>query len=155
MPKGKVVAIFIAPDKSVPLIAITTVRAVSGKGLEGDRYFKQTGTYSGQIIPGREVTLIEIETLEALKRDLNIELGLGESRRNIVTRGVPLNHLVGKKFRVGTVLMIGTRLCEPCGYLESQTDKGVRRALEHRGGLNAQILEDGILNSGDYLVIID
>ena len=99
--------------------------------------------------------MIEIETLEALKRDLNIELGLEESRRNIVTRGFPLNHLVGKKFLVGSVLMIGTRLCEPCGYLESQTYKGIRRALEHRGGLNAQILEDGVVNTGDPLVIVD
>ena len=155
MPVAEVVAIFIAPDKSVPVVAVNTVRAVSGKGLEGDCYFKQTGTYSGLKISGRDVTLIEIETLEALERDLNIKLGLGDSRRNIVTRGAPLNHLVGKRFRVGTVLMFGTRLCEPCGYLESQTYKGIQKALKHRGGLTAQILEDGILNSGDSLVIVD
>ena len=155
MPTAEVVAIFIAADKSEPLVPVNEARAIAGKGLEGDRYFKRTGTYSGLNIPGRELTLIEIETLEALKRDLNIELGLGDSRRNIVTRGFPLNHLVGKKFLVGSVLMIGTRLCEPCGYLESQTYNGIRRALEHRGGLNAQILEDGVVNTGDSLVIVD
>ena len=153
MSKAEVVAIFIAPDKSKPLVSVNEARAVAGKGLEGDRYYKGIGTYSDRNIPDRQVTLIEIETLEALERDLNIELGLGESRRNIVTRGFPLNHLVGKKFLVGSVLMIGTRLCEPCGYLESQTFIGVRRALEHRGGLNAQILEDGVINTGDLLII--
>lgn len=149
---GEVVAIFIAPEKSVPLVSKKEIRAVAGKGLEGDRYFKQTGTYSRKTEPGRQVTLIEMETLEALNRDLNINLGLGDSRRNIVTRGVALNHLVGKKFRVGDVTMLGTRLTEPCAYLESLTYAGVRNALEHRGGLNAQILEDGTLYVGDSLV---
>jgi len=155
MSKGTVVAIFIGSDKNVPLFEVDEINAVSGKGLVGDRYFNRIGTYSSQINPGRQVTLIELETIEALKRDLNIELGLGESRRNIVTHGIALNHLIGKRFLVGTILMLGTRLCEPCGYLESTTYKGVRRALEHRGGLNAQILKDGILNKGDSLIIID
>ena len=122
---------------------------MTGKGLEGDRYFKQVGTYSNRPEPGRQVTLIEIETIEALKRDLNINLGLGDSRRNIVTRGAPLNHLVGKQFRVGSVTMRGTRLTEPCSYLESLTMKGVRSSLEHRAGLSAQILDGGTVRVGD------
>ena len=147
--KGEVVAIFIAPEKSVPLVSKNAVHAVTGKGLEGDRYFKQVGTYSNRPEPGRQVTLIEIETIEALKRDLNINLGLGDSRRNIVTHGAPLNHLVGKQFRVGSVTMRGTRLTEPCAYLESLTKKGVRSSLEHRAGLSAQILDGGIFRVGD------
>ena len=89
------------------------VRAVAGKGLEGDRYFSQTGTYSNQPGSSRDVTLIEIEAIEALKRDYSIELNPGESRRNIVTRGVPLNHLVGREFKIGEVTLRGTRPREP------------------------------------------
>ena len=148
---GEVVAIFIAPEKSVPLVSQNEVHAVADKGLEGDRYFKQVGTYSNRPEPGRQVTLIEAEAIEALKRDLSIDLSLGESRRNIVTRGVPLNHLVGKEFRVGFVTMRGTRLTEPCAYLESLTKAGVRSGLEHRAGLSAQILDGGTIRVGDSI----
>ena len=143
--QGEVIAIYIALEKSIALVPKKEIRAVASKGLEGDRYFKQTGTYSKRHEPGRQVTLIEIETIEAIKRDLNIELDLGDSRRNIVTRGVPLNHLVGRKFYVGSVTMRGIRLTEPCNYLEGLTKDGVRDALEHRAGLNAEILNDGTL----------
>ena len=149
--KGEVVAIFIAPEKSVPLVSKSEVQAVAGKGLEGDRYFKQVGTYSDRPEPGRQVTLIELEAIQAITRDLNIDLGMGETRRNIVTRGVPLNHLVGKEFRVGSVAMRGTRLTEPCAYLESLTKEGVRSSLEHRAGLRAQILDGGAIRVGDPL----
>ena len=149
--QGEVVAIYIALEKSIALVPKKEIRAVASKGLEGDRYFKQTGTYSKRHEPGRQVTLIEIETIEAIKRDLNIELGLEDSRRNIVTRGVPLNHLVGRKFYVGSVTMRGIRLTEPCSYLEGLTKEGVRNALEHRAGLNAEILNDGTLRKGDVI----
>ena len=149
MSQGEVVAIYTAPEKSAPLVSQNEVRAVIGRGLEGDRYFKQVGSYSKRPGPDRQVTLIEIETLDALKRDFNIDLGLGGSRRNIVTRGVPLNHLVGKKFRVGSVEMLGIRLTEPCLYLERLTQEGVKSALDHRAGLSAQILDGGTLRVGD------
>lgn len=154
MCKGEVVAIFIAPERSVPLVPRSEILAVAGKGLEGDRYFNGVGTYSKRPEPGRQVTLIEIEALDALKRDLDIELGLGESRRNIVTRGVALNHLVGKKFRVGPVTMLGMRLTEPCSYLEGLTQTGVHSALEHRAGLSAQIVDGGMLRVGDQLNLV-
>jgi len=130
------------------------VHARPGKGLEGDRYFKEVGTYSGKpgprgAPPAREVTLIELEAIEALKRDYGIELDPGDIRRNIVTHGVPLNHLVGREFRVGDVAMRGIRLCEPCAHLEELTRRGVLRALVHRGGLRAQILTDGVIRVGD------
>ncbi len=147
--KGTVVSIHTTATASNPMVSVSEVRAVRGKGLEGDRYFKQVGTYSGKPGPDREVTLIEVETIEALKRDHGIELEPGESRRNIVTRGVPLNHLVGGEFRVGGVTLRGIRLCEPCSHLERLSQNGVLRGLVHRGGLRAQILTEGVIRVGD------
>ncbi len=154
--EGIVVGVYITPMAIQPMVFVNEVRAVPGKGLEGDRYFKQIGTYSGKSGPGglppaREVTMIEIETIEALKRDYGIELDLGASRRNIVTRGVPLNHLVDREFQVGEVALRGIRLCEPCAHLEKLTSKELLGALVHRGGLRAQILADGIIRVGDSI----
>lgn len=149
MQKSSVVAINIAAEAAKPLASVKQVRAVPGRGLEGDRYFKQTGTYSNKPGPDREVTLIESEAIEALERDHQIELEPGESRRNIVTKGVALNHLVGKEFKVGEATFRGLRLCEPCSHLEGLTQKGVLSGLIHRGGLRAQILTEGLIRVGD------
>ncbi|MCA1685973.1 MAG: MOSC domain-containing protein, partial [Planctomycetia bacterium] len=100
----------------------------------------------------REVTLIEAEAIEALKREDGVELDPAESRRNIVTRGVALNHLVDREFRVGGIALRGIRLCEPCRHLESMTRAGVMKGLIHRGGLRAQILGEGVLSVGDPVV---
>ncbi|HEV8341863.1 MAG TPA: MOSC domain-containing protein [Candidatus Binatia bacterium] len=127
------------------------MRAIAGKGLEGDRYFNQVGTYSNRPGTGREVTLIEIEAIEALKRDYDIGLRPGESRRNIVTRGVPLNHLLGREFKVGEVRLRGARLCEPCSHLQKLTQQGVMRGLIHRGGLRAEILTGGVIRVDDVI----
>jgi MOSC domain-containing protein YiiM len=127
------------------------VRAIAGRGLEGDRYFNQVGTYSNRPGTGREVTLIEIEAIEALKRDYDIGLRPGESRRNIVTRGVPLNHLLGREFKVGEVRLRGARLCEPCSHLQKLTQQGVMRGLIHRGGLRAEILTGGVIRVDDVI----
>ncbi len=154
MGNGTVVSLHIASAARAPLKSVAEVHARPGKGLEGDRYFEEVGTHSGKpgargAPPAREVTLIELEAIEALKRDYGIELDPGESRRNIVTRGVPLNHLVGREFRVGDVTLRGIRLCEPCAHLEELTRRGVLRGLVHRGGLRAQILTDGAIRVGD------
>jgi MOSC domain-containing protein YiiM len=155
---GRVVSIHITPEASAPIVSVPEARAVAGRGLEGDRYFLGTGFYSPRPSHGgREVTLIETETLEALfdgvvsaaGNTLGIKLDPGQSRRNIATVGVPLNHLVGRRFRVGAVLMRGTRLCEPCKHLEELTRPGVMGGLIHRGGLRAQILADGLIRVGD------
>ena len=151
---GVVVSLHIAPVASEPPVSVNEVRAVPGRGLEGDRYFKRTGTYSdkpgpGGAAPAREVTLIEIEAIEALDREAGIKLDPGDSRRNIVTRGVPLNHLVGREFHVGEVRLRGIRLCEPCAHLEQLTHPGVLRGLVHRAGLRAQILTAGAIRIGD------
>ena len=133
------------------MVQIEEVRAIAGKGLEGDRYLNQTGKYSDKPGSGRQLTLIELESIEALQREQSIELSLVESRRNIVTRGVPLNHLVNRKFRLGEVVACGARLCEPCEYLEELTQKELIKSLIHRGGLRAEILEGGIIRVGDQV----
>ncbi|MFQ5902839.1 MAG: MOSC domain-containing protein [Candidatus Binatia bacterium] len=149
MDNGVIISIHITTSASAPMSSVNEVRAVAEKGLEGDRYFKEVGTFSNEPGPSRQVTLIEIEAIEALKRDYGIELALGDSRRNIVTRGVPLNHLVGRDFRVGEVALRGIRLCEPCSHLEKLTQKGVQSGLIHRGGLRAEILTGGMIRIGD------
>lgn len=149
--QGTVVSIHIAAAATGPLVSVNEVRAVPGKGLEGDRYFSRVGTYSNNPGLGRDVTLIEIEAFEALKRDYGIELAPGDSRRNIVTRGVPLNHLVGREFKVGEVTLRGIRLCEPCSHLERLSQKGVQRGLIHRGGLRTHVISGGTIRVGDIV----
>ncbi len=133
------------------MVSVQEARAIAGKGLEGDRYLSQTGKFSDRPGPARQLTLIELESLEALQSEDSVTLSPLESRRNIVTRGVPLNHLVDRKFRLGEVVARGIRLCEPCEYLEEITRKKVIGGLTHRGGLRAEILEGGIVRIGDQI----
>ena len=158
--QGHVVSLHIAAAASAKMETVTEVRAVPGRGLEGDRYFKGTGFYSQRPSHGgREVSLIEIESVEALDRGvlsaegdtLGIKLGAADTRRNIATSGVPLNHLVDVEFWVGSVLMRGTRLCEPCKHLDELTQPGVMGGLIHRGGLRAKILTEGVVRPGDVI----
>jgi MOSC domain-containing protein YiiM len=152
---GTVEAIFTAESAGQPMTARDEVSAVAGRGLEGDRYSARKGYYSEQPSPGggRELTLIEGEVLEALAAERGIELAPQECRRNVVTRGVRLNDLVGKRFRLGSLLCEGVRLCEPCAYLEELTGKPVNEPLVHRGGLRANILDGGTLRIGDAVEI--
>jgi MOSC domain-containing protein YiiM len=155
MLNGQLIGIFIAPTKGKELRGIDSVEAIAGKGLVGDRYFAKDGTLSAKDGPDREVTLIEVEALEGLGREYQIELAPHHARRNLLTRGVPLNHLVGKTFKVGDVVLRGIRLCEPCGHLEKLTCKGVEKGLIHRGGLRAQIVTGGILRTGVVIAMTD
>lgn len=147
--RGVVSAIHITKEAAGPMESVSEIRAIPGQGLEGDRYFRKTGTYSSRPGTGREVTLIEAEAVEAIAREAGIVLAPAASRRNFTTRGVPLNHLVGQRFRVGEVTLEGLRLCEPCAHLESLTQAGVRESLIHRGGLRARILTEGLIRVGD------
>jgi MOSC domain-containing protein YiiM len=149
--RGEVVSIHVAAEPMAAMERRAQVKAVSGSGLEGDRYFLGTGTFSKSPGKGREVTLIEVEAIEALEREKNISLDPGEARRNLVTRGVPLNHLVGREFQVGEVRLRGTRLCEPCSHLEGLTREGVLTGLVHRGGLRADIISGGAIRVGDAI----
>ena len=149
--QGTVISIHIAPTGAAPMKSVTNAKAVAGRGLEGDRYYSKLGTYSNQAGSGRDVTLIEIEAINGLKRDYEVQLDSGQPRRNIVTRGVALNHLVEQEFRIGDVVLRGTRLCEPCAYMEKLTVKGAMRGLVHRGGLRAEIISGGSIRVGDTI----
>lgn len=148
--EGSVVSIHIATTAEGTMISVGEVEAVPGKGLAGDRYFQQAGTFS-KPQPDREVTFIEIEAIEALKDETGVALPEGDARRNIVTRGVPLNHLVGQEFAVGGVRVRGLKLCEPCAHLARLTESGVLPGLVHRGGLRAEILNQGMIHAGDVV----
>ncbi|MFQ5907610.1 MAG: MOSC domain-containing protein [Thermoplasmata archaeon] len=151
MRSGEIVSIHVAPEAEAKMRSLSEVRAVAGRGLEGDRYFHKKGFYSQRQDPDRQLTLIEREALDALERDYDTDLDPGDARRNLVTRGVPLNHFVGRIFRVGKVQLRGLRLCEPCRHLAGLVHKDVVPGLVHRGGLRAEILTTGILRVGDVL----
>jgi MOSC domain-containing protein YiiM len=124
---------------------------IAGQGIEGDRYATGRGHYSA--FPDiRDVTLIETETLEALARDHGVTLLPQEHRRNLTVQAVPLNHLVGRRFRVGETLLEGGRLNTPCRYLDLVTGKTVCDLLVHRSGLNARILTGGTVRTGDRVL---
>ncbi len=130
------------------MVALDSAELIAGLGIEGDRYATGLGKYSD--FPDiREVTLIEMETLEALARDHQTDLDVGKHRRNLTTRAAPLNHLVGKRFRVGAALLEGGRLNYPCRYLDLVTGQTVCDLLEHRSGLNCRIIEGGTITPGD------
>lgn len=145
---GVVESIYIAPAAKEPTQSVEQVQAIPGVGLDGDRYALKQGTFF-KPQPDFELTLIEAETVEAAKREYQVELATGAARRNVVTRDVPLNHLVGKEFRIGDVRVRGIRLCEPCDHLQRLTGLPVIKSLRHRGGLRAQILTGGLIRVGD------
>ena len=149
----RLVAIYVAPTAGAPMHACDRIDAVAGAGLSGDRYATGTGTYSDHGHGPRDVTLIEREAIDAVRSEHGgIDVHEDETRRNLVTEGVALNHLVGRTFRVGSVRMRGTRLAEPCAYLEQLTGlAGVREAFVHRAGLRAEVLDDGELRVGDAI----
>lgn len=140
--EGRVEAIFISAEHGELPRPVESVRAIAGKGLEGNRYFDE-----GK--PEKELTLIEAEALEAFVAEHGTGLDGASSRRNVLTRGVRLNDLVGRRFRVGELECRGIELCEPCLHLESMTRPGVVKGLVHRAGLNAEILVGGELRPGD------
>src|SRR5262245_51617773 len=143
---GRVEEINIGPFRQVPT-PVQSVEAHAGKGLAGNRYYFEDGAE-----PGRALTLIAAEALEGLAAEHGIELSAAESRRNILTRGIDLNALVGKRFRVGNVECEGVELCHPCTSLEGMTQPGVIKGLVNRGGLNADIVTDGVISVGDDVV---
>ncbi|MCW5772748.1 MAG: MOSC domain-containing protein [Rhodospirillaceae bacterium] len=148
--QGRLDHIHITPAASQPMQALTAVKLVAGRGIERDRYMLGTGTYSPR--PDiREATLIESEALEALERDYGVSLLPHEHRRNLTTTGVPLNHLVGKRFAVGDCVLEGGRLNVPCEYLQDLLKKKVFKPLIHRSGLNCRIIVGGIVRVGDTI----
>lgn len=146
MDEGHVTAIHIGAERELPG-PVQRVRARAGKGLEGNRYYFEDGAPAGNAL-----TLISAEAVEAFVAETGIPFSAQESRRNLETRGIDLNALVGKRFRVGEVECLGVELCEPCTHLESVTRPGVLKGMVHRAGLNADILNDGEIAVGDPVV---
>ena len=149
---ASVEGIFIAQSAGAAPRAVAEVTAIPGRGLEGDRYFAGGGTFFEERKEGQDLTLIEAEAIEALAREHGIELGPGESRRNVVTRGIGLNELVGRRFQVGEVECIGRRLCDPCSHLEKLTEPGVLKGLVNGGGLRADVVNGGQITVGDAVL---
>lgn len=147
---GILEAIFTAPAAGAPVQALEAVRAESGRGLEGDRYWKGQGAFSRWPGPRREVTLIAAEAIEAAEREFGVALSAGEHRRNLVVRDVPLDDLVKTEFEVGPVRLRGVRRCAPCKYLVRITGQAaIFESLVRRGGLRAEILTGGVVTVGD------
>ena len=151
---GSVEAIVIAPRAEATMVKLQQATVRAGRGLEGDRYFDHRGTFSNAHGRGHDLTLIEAEVLDALRLPAG-RLAPEDARRNVVTRGIDLNALVGQPFRIGDVECFGQRLCEPCAHLERLTDQagkpGTLRALIHKGGLRADVLTDGEIRVGSAI----
>ena len=149
MSDSSIFAIFLHRQPSGVMVPVESVLAKIGAGLESDRYALERSDHE----PDQEVTLIEWEAVDAAVRESGIPLTIAESRRNLVTRGVRLNPLVGQEFGIGGVRLKGIRLCHPCSHLQALTRPGVLKALKNRGGLRAQVLEGGTIHVGDHVTI--
>jgi MOSC domain-containing protein YiiM len=147
---GTIEAIFVAADAGGPADALEVVRALAGRGLEGDRHVAGTGTFPSGL-PGSALTLIEAEVCDSFDPPLEAD----EHRRNVVTRGIDLGGLVGREFMIGEVRCRGMRLCEPCTVVQRYASRPVLRELVHRGGLRADIVEDGEIKIGDQVKALD
>jgi MOSC domain-containing protein YiiM len=147
---GVVAGLFIAPEAGAPMRAVEAVRAVPGRGLEGDRYYEARGSFSRWPGAHRAVTLIAEEALAEMAAETGVILAPAASRRNVLVRGVPVNDLIKKAFVAGDVRMEGLRLCQPCKYLARRSGvPGVLPGLIGRGGLRARILDEGFIRVGD------
>ena len=151
---GTVIAIYTTPIHGRATQAQQAVRVIPELGIEGDRYFGPPGTPGKREGGGRDITLIEIEALQALESKHSVHLEPGAARRIIVNQGIGLNQLVGHKFRVGAVTLRGMRLCETCAHLTEMTDARVSPELVHRGGSRAEILNAGIISVGDPIITL-
>ena len=150
---GIVAGLFIAERREGRCVAVDSAQADAGLGLRGDRYHRGEGTFSAGTLTGRNLTLIEAEALEELAAEHGIELDPADARRNVLTRGISLNDLVGREFTVGEARCLGARWCEPCAHLQRLTVRGTLRGLVHRGGLRADILEGGRIAIGDRVAV--
>jgi MOSC domain-containing protein YiiM len=148
---GRLIAIHIAEQASVEMDELHAARLIEGVGIEGDRYATGRGIYSYKPHQDRQCTLIEMETMDALRRDHGLTLEPNESRRNLTTEGVPLNHLVGRHVRVGEVVLFAGRLNVPCKYLDEVLGRPLFNPLLNRSGLNCRIIKGGTIRPGDVI----
>jgi MOSC domain-containing protein YiiM len=153
---ARVEAICIATEASAPMQSLREVEALAGAGLAGDRYFEKVGFYSSRPTdPGaREVTLFASETLDYLREEHGIDLSATDHRRNLTVRGAPLADLIGRRLRIGQVVLEGVKDCPPCEHLQSLVGKPVLQPLVARGGLRARIVSGGTISVGDAIEIV-
>lgn len=142
---GSIVRIFIAAERGAPMLEVTEAEAIAGCGLRGDRYAQADNRESDDC----QLTLIELENIEAFAAATGLPLAAHEPRRNLVTTGVRLNELCGRRFHVGAVELEGLELCEPCGLFAQRTSPQALRYFVHRGGLRCRIVRGGVLRVGD------
>lgn len=144
---GSIQHIFVAPARAEPMIPLREVEALTDRGLRGDRYAEAANRKSSAY----QLTLIEIENIQAFAKTSGLPLAPHEPRRNLVTKGIALNDLCGKRFRVGDVELEGLELCEPCGKFAKRTHPTVVRFFVHKGGLKVRIIQGGIIRVGDTI----
>jgi MOSC domain-containing protein YiiM len=154
MPAGKVTAIYVSPAAEGTMTSVRQVNVVADRGLEGDRYFDGVGSFSRWPGEGRAVTFIEQEAIDAVLDEHGIDLRDGRSRRNVVTTGVRLEDLNGRKFRIGDVLVFGARVCAPCRHLERLVGPGAFDAMTGRGGLRGNVMRGGVIRVGDSIELL-
>ena len=150
---SKVLEIYIAESGASNPKKIEVAELVSGRGVIGDRYFNETGTFSEKLagLPDKELTLIESEEIDIFNKEFNFNFSYGDFRRNIVTTGVKLNDLEGKEFMLGSVRLLGVRLCEPCAHLANLLVPEIMPSLVHKTGLRAQIITSGSVSVGNNI----
>lgn len=151
---GTIEAIHLTDTVAAPVRAVDSVAVRAGVGLVGDRYGDLAESRVGSSgSPRGDVTLVEAEQIEWLAAETGIRLAPGETRRNLTTRGVRLNDLVGRTFRIGGIRAEGLRLCEPCAHLQELVGRPILEPLVHRAGLRARLLDDGELQVGDSIEV--
>ena len=153
---GKIAKLLISKDTQSDMLNVNQIVLEIGKGIFGDRYYNQEGTFSnkGEIEPDRDVTLIEIEKIDALNKEHNLDITAEDFRRNIVVSNCDLNSLVDKEFQIGEVVLKGLRLCEPCKYLSDKlNNEEVLSQMIHKAGLRAQIIKSGSIDLNSQLEI--
>lgn len=149
---GEVVSIHVGKSAGEEMTELEEAELVAGSGIVGDRYYSQTGTFSEQLpAPDHELTLVATEEISRFSESIGRDLGPGEVRRNVVTRGIELNDLVDKEFTIGKVRVRGIRLCEPCAHLAGLVAPEILPALIHKAGLRAAIVEGGTIRVGDRI----
>ena len=152
---GHIEHIHMAHAAAKPMLPLREAEVIAGQGLSGDRYARKLGYYSHDPKPGRHLTLIEAEVLADISQQLGIRFSASDSRRNITTRGVRLNPLVGKKLRIGAVLLEVIRLCDPCAYMQALVGQPVLQSLVDRGGIRCDVITGGIIRIGDTITVVE
>lgn len=151
---GTIEHIYMASEASKPMVSRLEAEVIAGFGIEGDRYANKTGTYSKNPTPGRHVTLIEAEVIEDIAQRLGIPLAPHDTRRNVTTRGIELNPLVGKKIQLGAVVLDVIRFCDPCAYLQTLVGRPVLKPLVDRAGIRCDVVTGGTIYVGDTITIL-